>query len=254
MSNKELKGKSAVVTGGASGIGRATALSLADSGAHVAVVDRDAVGGEETVRRIEGTGGAASFFAFDLFETDKVEALMTSIIGAIGRVDILINAAGIADHPRGLMETDAELWDTVLTVNLKSPFLLIQSAARHMIANGGGGRIVNVSSSSAFRGKYTWPAYSCSKAGINQLTRTAAGELGVHDINVNSVVPGVTRTAMVGDVNADFTDIVTNGPLANMLGRISEAEDVAALITFLCLPASRQITGQAIHVSAGAVI
>ena len=122
-------------------------------------------------------------------------------------------------------------------------------------AGGRGGRIINLSSSSAFRARYSSVAYSTAKAALAHLTHSAAAELGPHDINVNTVVPGATRTGMTRGLGEDgLQQAVMSGPLANLLQRPSEPEDVAHMIVFLCLPQSRQITGQTLHVSAGAVI
>jgi NAD(P)-dependent dehydrogenase (short-subunit alcohol dehydrogenase family) len=125
-----------------------------------------------------------------------------------------------------------------------------------MIASGRGGSIVNVSSSSAFRAVSSGGPYGISKAGLGALTRGAAWELGPYGINVNAVAPGLTRSAITGHAfdEEGLQQAVQSGPLANLLGRVSEPEDVANVIAFLCLPASRQITGQVIHTSAGAVI
>jgi NAD(P)-dependent dehydrogenase (short-subunit alcohol dehydrogenase family) len=125
-----------------------------------------------------------------------------------------------------------------------------------MIERGGGGRIINLSSSSAFRARNSPLAYASSKAALVQLTRSAAAELGPHDINVNAVAPGITATPMtqvIGNAEA-LQRVASSGPLENLFHRVSQPEDVAAVILFLCLPASRQITGQTIHTSAGAVV
>jgi NAD(P)-dependent dehydrogenase (short-subunit alcohol dehydrogenase family) len=134
--------------------------------------------------------------------------------------------------------------------------MLVRAAADDMISRGVAGRIVNVSSSSAFRAASP-PSYAAAKAGVLGLTRSAAAELGPHGINVNAVVPGPTLTAMLltrGNTRERIDDMVKSGPMANLLGRPSEPEDVASLILYLCRPESRQITGQAIHTSAGAVV
>ena len=185
---------------------------------------------------------------------DKVEELVKTITADHGPCTVLVNNAGIVGNP--LMETTLSEWDRVLAVNATAPFLLIREVGRLMIA-AGGGSIVNISSSSAFRAAMSGGAYAASKAALGALTRAAAWELGPSNVNVNTVAPGVTRTpitaAAFGDAEA-LDAAVRSGPLANLLQRVSEPQDVANVVAFLCLPASRQVTGQVIHTSAGAIV
>ena len=182
-------------------------------------------------------------------------AAVAEVLATHGRIDALVNAAGIAGDEGEILEQSEDNWDRVLAINLKAPFRMIQEVARHMIERGGGGRIVNITSSSGFRARRSMAPYGAAKAGLTQLTRTAAADLGRYDINVNAVAPGVTMTPMthmIGD-ESDFQKAVSEGPLANLLNRPSRPEDVADAILYLCLPGSRQITGHTIHTSAGAV-
>ena len=252
----ELSGKVALVTGGASGIARATVLALLQAGATVAALDRDEAGVKAVVEQGKQSGGKALAIAFDLTDTKAIPGVVERVIRELGRIDILVNAAGVAGRFRNLLETEEQDWDFIHTVNLKAPMLLMKHVAQHMIARGGGGRIVNISSSSAFRARNSPIAYASSKAGIVQLTRSAAAELGRYDINVNAIAPGITATGMtrpLGDAEA-LLNIASSGPLENLFHRVSQPEDVAAAILFLCLPGSRQITAQVIHTSAGAVV
>jgi len=252
----ELSGKMALVTGGASGIARATVLALLQAGATVAALDRDEAGVKAVVEQGKQSGGKALAIAFDLTDTKSIQGVVERVIRELGRIDILVNAAGVAGRFRNLLETEEQDWDFIHTVNLKAPMLLMKHVAQHMIARGGGGRIVNISSSSAFRARNSPIAYASSKAGIVQLTRSAAAELGRYDINVNAIAPGITATGMtrpLGDAEA-LLNIASSGPLENLFHRVSQPEDVAAAIVFLCLPGSRQITAQVIHTSAGAVV
>lgn len=252
----ELRGKGAIVTGGASGIGRATVLALAQVGAKVAVLDRDESGIQSTVELVKKSGGEAIPVTIDLAKTAEIESRVANILKQLGRIDVLVNNAGITGRFQTLLEMDEQNWDFVQTVNLKAAMLMMKHVALHMIDRGGGGRIVNLSSSSAFRARNSPIAYASSKAALVQLTRSAAAELGSHDINVNAVAPGITATAMtqvIGDAEA-LQRVASSGPLENLFHRVSQPEDVAAAILFLCLPASRQITGQTIHTSAGAVV
>jgi NAD(P)-dependent dehydrogenase (short-subunit alcohol dehydrogenase family) len=251
---ERLDGRVALVTGGASGIGLATAVMLADLGADLLVLDRDAKGAERVASDAREGGVRATSLPVDLADVATMGTSVSAGIAAMGRIDILVNAAGILSSA-GVVDLSEEEWDRVQAVNLKAPWVLIQIVARHMIAQGGGGRIVNVTSSSAFRAAVAFAAYAISKAGLTALTRMAAAELGRHDINVNAVAPGLTNTPLVEVVGPERLEaLVKAGSIANLLGRLSEPKDVASVIVFLCLEASKQITGQTIHTSAGLVV
>lgn len=251
-----LAGRVALVTGAGNGIGRATALVLAGLGASVAALDVDGDAAESTVAAITATGRRGRPLRADLAELSRLEETVETVCREVGPPTILVNNAGIVTG-QGLMDTDLATWERILTINLTAPFLLTTAIGRRMVDAATGGSIVNVSSSSAFRAIATSGAYGVSKAGINALTRGAAWELGPHGINVNAVAPGVTRTAItlkgIGDDDA-LDRAAREGPLQNLLRRVTEPEDIAHVIAFLCLPASRQITGQVLQVSAGAVV
>jgi NAD(P)-dependent dehydrogenase (short-subunit alcohol dehydrogenase family) len=256
MNESPLSGQVALITGAASGIGEAAARAIAAAGASVAALDRDAPGLDRVVSELESGGSNARGLILDLADTDSIPAAVAEVLAAFGRIDILVNCAGTSGEQGSILEQSEENWDRVHTINLKAPFLLMQHVGRHMVERGGTGRIVNVSSSSAFRARQAIPPYASSKAALVQLTRCAAADLGPHDINVNAVAPGLTATAMtqgVGDAAA-LRELVIEGPLANLFQRVSQPEDVAGTILFLCLPASRQITAQTLHTSAGAVV
>jgi NAD(P)-dependent dehydrogenase (short-subunit alcohol dehydrogenase family) len=251
-----LAGQVALVTGGASGIGRATARALAAEGVGVAVVDRDGEGAAAVVGEIGAAGGRAAPFTVDLADRDAIEPLVAAILGDLGRIDVLVNSAGLSGAPHNVLDFTDEKFDLVVAVNLRAPFILTRAVANHMVERGGEGRIVNVSSSAAFRATSSPAIYAATKAGINGLTRASAADLGPHGINVNSVAPGLTRTPMVAQPGGDdaLAQAAKHGPLANLVQRLSEPEDVANVIVFLCLPESRQITGQVLHTSAGLVV
>lgn len=250
-----LYSKMALVTGAAAGIGRATALALAKAGAIVALVDRDEEGLIGTRSAILAAGGQAAVYPLDLSQTSLIKPLVETVLYELGRIDILVNGAGITGKPTSTLETDEEGWDEVMAINLKAPFLFIKHVGRAMAAQGGG-RIINITSSSAHRARNSLPAYGASKSGLMQLTRSAAADLGPHNINVNAVAPGLTATRMVTDnfTPESLASALKDGPLANLLQRVSQPEDIAATILFLCEPGSRQITGQTIHVSGGAIV
>src|SRR5262249_35158902 len=170
--SSELSGKAAIVTGGASGIGRATVFALLHAGAAVAVLDRDEAGGNAVGEEGKQAGGTA--FALPLHPTDlkAIPAPGAPRLRHLGPHGILVSCAGVAGRFQSLLEMDEANWDFVYSVNLKAPMVLMQHVARHMIARGGGGRIVNISSSSAFRARNSPVAYASSKAALVQLTRS----------------------------------------------------------------------------------
>ena len=257
MNHTALSSMVAVVTGGSSGIGKSTVGALCDEGATVVIVDSDAAASDAAVAEFIAYGKRqCAAYTFDLLNHGAIPALIGSIRERFGRIDILVNCAGIIDSHRTILDSDESTWDRVYGVNVKAPLFMMQAVAAQMIKAGNGGRIVNVTSSSAFRAVLSFPAYGSSKAALTQLTRSAAAELGPHNINVNCVAPGVTLTPMVEKIQglAGAQQLSETGPLANLLLRPSRPEDVAAAILFLCMPSSRQITGQTIHTSAGSVV
>src|SRR5262245_43759631 len=256
MSGNRLTGHVAVVTGGASGIGRATVHALASEGARIAIVDRDADGAKAVAGEVTAAGGAATAFVADLADPSAIESVVQAVLGEFGRVDSLVNSAGVSGAPHSSVAFSDEKYELVMAINLRAPFLLTRAIGQHMISRGGGGNIVNLSSSSAFRATYSPAIYAATKSGINGLTRASAADLGPHGVNVNAVAPGLTDTPMNAGIGGpDMLAVAaTSGPLANLLERHSEADDVASVIVFLCLPESRQITGQVIHTSAGLVV
>lgn len=253
-SSGELDGKVAVVTGAASGIGRAVAVELARHGAAVALVDRDRARLASVPEDLGLAGKRSATYAADLADVSAIPGLVDRIVDRHGRVDILVNSAGHGMADDRIRSADPATWDAMFAIHVKAPVALIDACSTPMIEVGGG-RIVNISSSSAFRARNAPAAYASCKAALVALTRIAAAELGEFDINVNAVVPGATDTGMLANLSRDELEaLVRTGPLANLLGRISEPADVASAVAFLCLRGSRQITGQAIHTSAGTFV
>jgi NAD(P)-dependent dehydrogenase (short-subunit alcohol dehydrogenase family) len=253
---RPLEGQVAVVTGGASGIGRATVYALAGAGSAVAVVDCDAEGAEETANEARVAGVEARAFVLDLGDSASIGPAVEAIAAHFGRIDILVNSAGINGGRHNSLDFSDEVFDQVIAINLKAPSVLTREVGKHMIERGGGGRIVNLSSSAAFRATAAPTVYAASKAAVCGLTRAAAADLAPYDVNVNAVAPGMTKTPMTAGIGGDdaYQRVVSAGPLENLLHRPAEAVDVARVILFLCLPDSKQITGQVIHTSAGLVV
>jgi NAD(P)-dependent dehydrogenase (short-subunit alcohol dehydrogenase family) len=247
-------GKVAIVAGSSRGIGLATGR-LATEGARVVLSARHEEELTASVDKLRADGLDVTGVAASLSAVDTPTRLVDAAVDSYGRIDLLVNNAGTGTRER-LFDVTEEAWDRVHAVNLRAPFFYMQAVGRHMVERGAGGHIISVSSASGFRAVFTHPVYSSSKAGIDALTRSMASALGEHGINVNAVAPGLTATRMgagIGDEAAQ-QQAVESGPLANLLQRVSQPEDVAEVIAFLCLPESRQITGQTIHTSAGNVV
>ncbi|NNV07211.1 SDR family NAD(P)-dependent oxidoreductase [Geobacillus sp. C56-T2] len=244
-----LDGKVAIVTGGASGIGRATAIRFADEGAKVAVSDIDETGGEETVRLIRERGGEAIFVKADVACANEVHDLVQATIASFGGLHILFNNAGIGHSEVRSTELSEEEWDRVIDVNLKGVFLGIKYAVPVM-KQCGGGAIVNTSSLLGIKGKKYESAYNASKAGVILLTKNAALEYGKFNIRVNAVAPGVIDTNIITPWKQDARKwpIISK---ANALGRIGTPEEVANAVLFLASDEASFITGATLSVDGG---
>lgn len=243
----EFEGRAALVTGGASGIGRACAWELARAGADLVVVD---AAPESQLAQVENllkaAGGRVVSFRADVREHARAAALFEEALQRLGRLDILVNAAGTtSDAP--LWEMSEEQWQAVLDTNLKGAFSYTQAAARHF-RRVRGGRIVNVTSIEAGRGRFGLANYAASKAGLVALTRSAAAELGRYGVCVNAVSPGFVRTPLVERLPDAVRERAAR---ETVLGRMGEPEDVAHAVLFLCSERARHITGAVLNVDGG---
>ncbi|MEV4622138.1 3-oxoacyl-ACP reductase FabG [Asanoa sp. NPDC049573] len=243
----------AIVTGAAQGIGAATARRLASEGARVAVVDLDADRSAAAADEIKAAGGVATAYGCDVTDAEAVTAMVDAVVAEHGRLDILINNAGIT-RDNLLFKMPAAEWDAVITTNLTSMFLCCQAAQKPMVT-ARYGKIVNLSSRSALgnRGQVN---YAAAKAGVQGLTATLAIELGPFNINVNAVAPGYIATAMtaatatrVGAAPEDHQKMVAdNTPLR----RVGQPDEVAAVIAFLASDDASYVSGQTLYVNGGA--
>lgn len=243
----DLSGKSAIVTGSASGIGREIALTLAANGAAVTIADISLDGAEGVASEIRNTGGSARACPLNVADSAQVSGVVSDTAQVNGSLDILVNVAGFGFNSPivDMLEDD---WDRVLGVNLKGQFLCSQAAARRMIQQGAGGRIVNIASTAANNARYAGGAYCAAKAGVVQLTRVLALELGPHGITVNAVGPGFTETPATVESSDEYrANFLAQVPA----GRSGRTSDIANAVLFLASPLAEYVNGQVIYVDGG---
>jgi NAD(P)-dependent dehydrogenase (short-subunit alcohol dehydrogenase family) len=246
-------GKVAVVTGGAGGIGAATAHALAREGAGVAVIDIDRAGAERVAAEIENAGGRALALGVDLSEEPGVAQAVRSVVDHFGRLDVLHNNAALTDsafleRDTPVTELDLAVWERTLAVNLTSQMLTCKHAIPEMVRTGGGS-IINMSSGASLKGDRTRTAYGVSKAGVNTLTLYVATSHGKQNIRVNAIVPGLIITDAV---RAHLTEeILTGLSRAILTTHLGEPDDIANMVLFLASEESRYVTGQLLSVDGG---
>jgi 3-oxoacyl-[acyl-carrier protein] reductase len=254
----ELEGRVAVITGGANGIGRKTALTFAQVGASVAVWDVVEDAGQAVAAEIEDAGGRAAFFKVNVTSQEDVQSAVEAVVAQFGKIDILINNAGITRDAQLVKVKDGQLagkmseadFDAVIAVNLKGVFNCTQAVAPLMIA-AGGGRIVNASSVVAHYGNFGQTNYVATKAAVIGMTKVWARELGKRGITVNAVAPGFIATEMV---QAMPEQVLTNMVAHTPLGRLGEPQDVANCYLFLASDAASFVNGAVLDVDGGLVI
>jgi NAD(P)-dependent dehydrogenase (short-subunit alcohol dehydrogenase family) len=245
-------GKVAIVTGAASGIGRATARLLAEEGAAVVVADVDAEGGEATARQIQEAGGEGAFVRTDVSEAGQVEQLVRAAVERFGGLDILHNNAYWAPLYRPLVETSDQEWERTIAVTLKGVFLGCKYAIPVMIERGGGS-IVNTASTAALAASPQFAAYMAAKGGVVALTRSVAMDYGGQGIRCNAICPGLTETPATAPVLAD-PERRRWLESKLLVGRVGQPEDIARGVLYLCSDESSFMTGQTLVVDGGRLI
>lgn len=252
------KNKTAYITGGGSGIGRATAIAFANEGASVAIVDIDAEGAQSTAKTIEAAGGKCLAIHGDISNSELVTNSIRETISKLGGLDFVLNNAG-CEYVAPLLETTDEQWDQVLDTNLKGTFMVARAAAEHMVRNGFG-VITNNASDAGLRGIRLNAAYSTSKAGIIHLTKSIALDYGAHGVRCNCICPGCIKTPLCERFNKEVgARVGRSGPevldefvKANIpMLRVGLPEEVASVVLFLCSDDARYVSGATIAVDGG---
>lgn len=250
----------ALVTGAGQGIGRASALALAEAGAHVAVADINGQKAEETASAILAQSRRGLALQADVGNLQEIDRMVRHTVDTFGKIDILVNNAGVTRRAY-IMDLTEEDWDRIHRVNAKGVFFCLQRVARDMIPRRSG-RIVNIASiaGKGYAGTSN-AAYAASKGAVISLTKIAAQQLGQHNINVNAICPGVTRTAL-SEANLRVRAQEEGVTLEEMerrrnqvipIGRANDPEDIAAMAVFLASPGARNITGQSFNVDGGLI-
>lgn len=256
-----MQGKVAIVTGGASGLGAAIAENFAAQGAKVVIADRNREKAEEFAAALQGKGLAAGFFEVDVARRQSAQDLVQGVVARYGQIDILVNSAGITRYTP-FLETTEEDWDAVLAIDLRGVFFMAQAVAPHMMHQKSG-KIVNISSS---LGTGTTPhhtagspggsaAYASAKAGVIQLTKTLARELGPSGVNVNCVAPGTFLTPMSSSTRSpqELEEHIAARIQMNVSRRLGDPAELAQAVAFLCSDASSYINGHTLLVDGGRI-
>jgi len=244
-----LKGKSGIVTGAGSGIGKAIANGLVQAGAEIVIVGRNRERLEKAATEIEKFGGPVIALQADISKMEEIKKVVDRAVKEFGKIDFLFNNAGIVRRAPSEDFTEKD-WDETISTNLKGPFFLAQAVARVMISQKRKGKIINTSSLSAVQGGKRVPAYAASKGGLSQVTKSMANDWAKYNILVNALGPGWVKTELTEPLQQDrerYAEITNRIPL----GRWADPEDLMGVAVFLASDASDYITGQTIFVDGG---
>lgn len=265
-----LADRAAIVTGAGRGIGRAVALRLAAEGATVVVAELDPDGAQSTAKEIEAQGGTGLAYPVNVADTGAARRMVEEVVVQLGRIDILVNNAG-AMQTKPMLELTEEDWDRILEVNQRGLFFLLQAVAAQMVGQSGNreeeegsarrshGKIVNIASIAARRGRPLAAHYAATKAAVVSITQSAALALAPYSINVNAVCPGIVLTPMWEEIDRQRAELFGTRPgeaMASFIQRVplqreATPEDIAAAVAFFCSPDADYITGQALNVDGG---
>lgn len=248
-----LEGKVALVTGAASGIGRASALAFAREGARVVASDRDGEGGEATAERVRKAGGEACFVAADVTREEQVEALVAAVVERFGRLDCAHNNAGVTGALGAVHQLACQGWEETLAINLTGTFLCVKHEVARMVLQEGGGAVVNTASGAAVVGVPGMAAYSASKHAILGLTKTAALENARTGVRVNAICPGSVDTPMLQGYMSLSPEVEKAIRASQPGGRLGRPEEIAEAAVWLCSDRASFVTGASLLVDGGAV-
>jgi len=246
-------GQVVLITGAAGGIGRAAVLAFAQAGARVVAADLDGAGAELAALSARAAGARALAVQVDVASAASVQAMVAAVVAQFGRLDAAFNNAGVELEGAATADADDDAFDRTIAVNLRGVYLCMKHQIRQLLAQGGGGAIVNTASVAGLVGAATMPAYTASKHGVVGLTRAAALEYARRGIRVNAVCPGVVRTAMTERAVAQRPERAAFIDNLHPMGRIAEPAEIAATALWLCSPAASFVTGQALAVDGGMV-
>jgi NAD(P)-dependent dehydrogenase (short-subunit alcohol dehydrogenase family) len=252
MTAGALEGKVAIVTGAAMGMGEATARVFAAAGAQVLVADVNPEVGQATVERIEQDGGSASFCRVDVSRSSHVEVMVRTAVERYGRLDCAVNNAAVTPDTHPIADLDEAEWDRIIAVDLKGVALCLKYEVAQMLAQGGGGAIVNIGSVSSHRPQPANAAYTAAKHGVIGLTKVASLENAPLGIRVNTVCPGAIDTPMIrGALETVGLTEEEFAPVLSLFGRFGRPEEVAQASLWLCSDEASYVTGAILNVDAG---
>ena len=246
----DFTGKVAVVTGGGSGIGRATSLKLANLHATVVIVDINEENGNKVVKEIEALGAKAMFIRTDISDFEQTRAMAKQVVDTFGKIDVLVNNAAW-DKIQPFMDNDPALWERLININLKGPIYVTRAVLEYMTKQETGGTIVNVASDAAKVGSTGEAVYSATKGGVYAFTKSIAREMARYKIRVNSICPGPTQTPLFEDVAQTMPKVVEAIRKSIPMRRVANPEEQANAIVWLASDEASYITGQALSVNGG---
>jgi NAD(P)-dependent dehydrogenase (short-subunit alcohol dehydrogenase family) len=249
---RRFEGKVALVTGGGSGIGRATSLAFANEGAKVVIDDINVEGGEETLAMVKSAGGEAIFVKANVSKATEVEALVQKAIDTYGRLDYAYNNAGVGEPLKRVHKTSEDNWDRVMATNLKGVYLCMKYEIPHMLKQGKGA-IVNTSSLAGLKGLSGQAAYVASKHGVVGLTKSAAIEYATLGIRINCICPGVINTPLIAPNMKDRPHVEKGYIDMEPIGRLGKPEEIASAVLWLCSDEASFAVGSIFSVDGGVV-